>query len=148
MFSRFIVATDLSPASFAVVDGLCELGTYVARQCLLLLCLSAQEAISTALSYSTKPLEAILREQREILEKQGFEVETRIVPGFAKREINRIAAEEDYSLVVVGSQGHSMVGDALLGGVAHEVITITRRPVLVVRLKMKPGRGILTSVGF
>lgn len=34
-----------------------------------------------------------------------------------------------------------MVGDALLGGVAHEVITIVRRPVLVVRLEMKPGEG-------
>lgn len=45
MFSRFIVATDLSPASFAVVDGLGGLRAYGARQCLLLLlCLSAQES--------------------------------------------------------------------------------------------------------
>jgi nucleotide-binding universal stress UspA family protein len=141
MFSRIIVATDLSPASFAIVNCLGGLKVYGAKQCLLLLCLNLQEAASTALSYSTAALEDILGQQRQILEKQGFDVETRILPGFAKQEINRVAAEEDYSLIVVGSQGHSMVGEGLLGGVAYEVIRSARKPVLLVRLKMKQGAG-------
>ena len=141
MFKRFIVATDLSPASFAIVNCLGGLSVYGAKQCLLLLCLDLQQAASTALSYTTAPLESILGQQRKILEKQGFDVETRILPGFAKREINRVAAEEGYSLIVVGSQGHSMVGEALLGGVAYEVIHSARKPVLLVRLEMKQGAG-------
>jgi nucleotide-binding universal stress UspA family protein len=141
MFSRIIVATDLSPASFAVVNCLGGLRTYGAKQCLLLLCLNLQQAASIALSYSTAALEDILGQQRKILEKQGFEVGTRILPGFAKQEINRVAAEEDYSLVVVGSQGHSMVGEGLLGGVAYEVIHSARKPVLLVRIKMKQDAG-------
>ena len=114
MFSRIIVATDLSPASFAVVNCLGGLRAFGAKQCLLLQCLNFQQASSIALSYTTAPLEDFLGQQKEILEKQGFEVEAKIVPGFAKREINRVAAEEDYSLVVVGSQGHSMVGEAIV----------------------------------
>ena len=139
MFSRLIVATDLSPASYAVVSCLGGLRSYGAKQCLLLQCLTLQEAGATAYSYTTEHLEGPLGEQKAILEKQGFEVEARTVPGFAKQEINRVAAEEDYSLIVVGSQGHSLVGGTLLGGVASGVIQSARKPVLLVPIEKKPG---------
>jgi nucleotide-binding universal stress UspA family protein len=141
MFEHIVVATDLSPASFGVVNCLGGLRVYSARHCLLLQCLNFQQAASTALSYTTAPLERILGQQKELLQTQGFEVETRVVPGFAKQEINRIAAEENYSLVVVGAHGHSMVGEALLGGIASAVIHSARKPVLLVPLEMKPGEG-------
>jgi nucleotide-binding universal stress UspA family protein len=140
-FDRFIIATDLSPASFAVVNCIGGMKIHGARKCLLLQCLSIQEVSSIALSYTTALLENMLKEQKQILEKQGFEVETRVVPGFAKREINRIATEDDYSLIVVGSQGHSMVKEAILGGVAYDVIHNARKPVLVVRLEKKEEEG-------
>lgn len=139
MFNRLIVATDLSPASYAVVNCLEGLQAYGAKQALLLQCLTLQEVGSTGLSYTTKHLEELLGEQKVILEKQGFEVEARVVPGFAKREINRVAVEEDYSLVVVGSQGHSLVGSALFGGVASGIIQSARKPVLVLPIEKKPG---------
>lgn len=136
MFKRFIVATDLSTASLAVVSCLGGIKAYGAKHCLLLQCLSLQEAV--AVPYTTEFLERTLQGQREILERQGFTVETRVVPGFARHEINRIAAEENYSLVVVGSRGRSLVGGAFLGGVAYEVINHARKPVLLVRLEAKP----------
>ena len=139
MFNRFIVATDLSSASFAMVCCLGGLKNYGAKQCLLLHCISFQEATSTALSYTTDKLEKPFTEQKAILENLGFEVEKRIVTGSAKREINRIAVEEDYSFIVVGSQGQSMVGEALLGGVASAVINTARKPVLVMPIKIKEG---------
>lgn len=139
MFSRLIVATDLSPASYAVVSCLGGLRAYGAKQCLLLQCLTLQEVGSTALSYTTEYLKGPMGEQKAILEKQGFEVEARVVPGFAKQEINRVAAEEDYSLIVIGSQGRSLVGEALLGGVTYGVIHSARKPVLLVPIEKKPG---------
>jgi nucleotide-binding universal stress UspA family protein len=141
MFSRIVVATDLSPASFGLANCLGGLRTFGAKRCLLLQCLSFQQAASTALSYTTAHLESALREQKEILERQGFEVEARIVPGFAKLEINRVAAEENYSLIAVGSHGHSMAGEVLLGGVAYEVIHSARKPVLLVPLELTQGEG-------
>lgn len=139
MFERFIVATDLSPASFAVVRCLAGLKACGAEQCLLLQCLSFSEATSTALSYTTEPLTEMLNEQKDILEKQGFTVEARSVVGAAKQEIVRIAAQEDYALIVVGTQGQSLVGEKLLGGVAYGVISKSVKPVLVVPVAKKPG---------
>jgi nucleotide-binding universal stress UspA family protein len=139
MFKRLIAATDLSPASFAVVSCLGKLKAYGAEQCLLLQCLSFSEAASTALSYHTDPLEEMLNEQKNILEEQGFSVETRTVVGVPKQEIIRIAAKEDYSLIVVGAQGQSLVEERLLGGVAYGVITKTVKPVLVVPTEKKKG---------
>lgn len=139
MFNRLIVATDLSAASFGVVNCLGGLRPYGAKKCLLLKCLTLQEASSIALSYNTDFLESTLREQKEVLEKHGFSVETRVVTGGAQRTINRIAVEENYSLVVVGSSGQSLIREALLGSVASDVISHARKPVLVVRLEVKPG---------
>ncbi|WP_287155588.1 universal stress protein [Candidatus Solincola tengchongensis] len=149
MFSRLLIATDLSPASNAVVNCLGGLRAYGAGQCLLMMCLSAQEAMATALSYSIDAFEKAMGVQKEILEKQGFAVETRVVIGSAKSEVTRTADEEDYSLIVVGSQGHSLVGDMLLGGVAYGIIHSARRPVLVIPIRKKhheenePGNGCL-----
>jgi len=141
MFSRLIIATDLSPASFAVVTCLGGLKALGAERCLLLQCLSLHEAASVAFSYTTAFLESTLQQQKEILEKQGYLVETRVIPGSARRQINRIAAEENYSLIVVGSRGHSMLAEAFLGGVASDVIENARRPVLLVRISGSPERG-------
>lgn len=132
MFKQFIVATDLSPASYAVVSCLGMLKTYGADRCLLLQCLSFGEVASTAFSYRTEPLEKMLEEQRALLEKQGFTVETRTVSGAPKKEIVRLANTEGYDLIVIGTQGHSAAEDKLLGGVAYGVINNSTTPVLTV----------------
>jgi nucleotide-binding universal stress UspA family protein len=139
MFKRFVVATDLSPASFAVVNCLGELKAFGGEQCLLLQCLTYSDATSAALSYSTEGLERMLNEQKSILEAQDFKVEVRIVVGVAKQEIVRIADREDYSLIVVGSQGQSLVGEKLLGGVTYGVISKSKKPVLVVPVEKEEG---------
>ncbi len=139
MFKRLIVATDLSPASYSVVSCLGGLQAYGAEQALLLQCLNFGEAASAAYSYDTEPLDTMLNEQKAILEKQGFVVEARTVVGAAKQAIIRIAVQEDYGLVVVGTQGHSLVEERLLGGVAYGVINNAVKPVLVVPVQKKPG---------
>ncbi len=139
MFKRFVVATDLSPSSFAVVSCLGGLKAYGAQQCLLLQCLSVQEAASVALHYDTSDLKATLMEQKEILEGHGFAVEARTVPGFPKQEINRVASDEDYKLIVIGTQGHSIIHEMTLGGVATAVIHSASKPVLLIPVQKRPG---------
>lgn len=139
MFKRLIVATDLSPASFSVVSCLSGLKDYGAEQCLLLQCLSMNDAMSRGLSYHTDEIDEMLSEQKKILENQGFVVEARTVVGAPKHEIVRIAAKEDYELIVVGAQGHSLVGEKLLGGVAYGVVNKSVTPVLVVPVAKKEG---------
>lgn len=134
MFSRIIVATDLSPASFAVVTCVGGLRAFGARECLLLQCINVHEAASSAFSYTTRFLEENMAEQRRLLEEQGFAVKAHVAFGPPKTEMNRIAREEKYSLVVVGSRGHSLVGEALLSGVTNEIIHSATVPVLMLRL--------------
>ncbi len=137
MFSRIIVATDLSPASFAVVNCVGGLRTFGARECLLLQCVNVHEAASSAFSYTTRFLEENMAEQKGLLEKQGFAVKAHVAFGSPKTEIGHIAREEGYSLVVVGSRGHSLIGETLLGGVAEAVIRHATVPVLLLRLDVK-----------
>lgn len=142
MYSRVIIATDLSSSAFAVVRNLSGLKAYGTEECLLLECLSLPQVGSIALSYTYSILQKNLQEQGEMLEKQGFKVETRIVPGMATIEINRIATEENYSLVVVGAQSRSMVSEALLGSIAFDIIHRCRLPIFLVRLEENKVEGM------
>ncbi len=134
MFERFVVATDLSSDSERVVGCLAGLKDFGARHALLLQCLEIQEAASVALSSTTSLLDGCLEQQKAVLEKQGFEVETRIVPGFARSEINRIAREEDYSLIVVGSHIHPILMEPIKDRIAGRLLHGAERPVLIIHL--------------
>lgn len=135
MFGRVLIATDLSDASFSLVHCLASLRSCGTFRCLLLLCLSAQDGASLALGRSTDAIEERLGRQKKILEGHGFAVETRIETGAPRREINRIAVQEECSLVVVGSKSHSLLAETLLGSVASEVLLTMAKPVLVIRLE-------------
>ena len=58
----------------------------------------------------------MLSRQKRQIEKEGFEVETRILPGFSPAQINRICEEEGYSLTVVASRKYSSSGEIFLVG--------------------------------
>lgn len=135
MFEKLIVATDLSPASLALTRSLGALKPKGARHCLLLYCFGLHRTGSFALSYAMDVVEASLAKHREILEAEGFEVETRILPGVMKQEIDRIAVDEGYDLIVVGDRAHTLTGEAYFNGLAYELIHHARRPILVVRLE-------------
>lgn len=142
MMERAIIATDLSEASDIMVGRLGFLKDFGIKTLLLLQCPDYQEVASEVFPYvATIQTEAIERQKVE-LGKLGFSVESRISPGNAKREINRIAEEEGYPLVVVGSQGRSLIGGAFLGGVAHEVMLGTRKPLLIIRLTVDDQRHL------
>lgn len=138
MFQRFIVATDLSPASFTVVQSLKGLQAFYAKQCLLLQCLSLPGAVSASYSSLPESDEQLLSEQKALLEKQGFTIEARTVAGSVKQEINRIAVKEQYDLIVVGAQGQSVTRERLLGGVAYGIISTSQKPVLVMPVTRAP----------
>ncbi len=134
MFDRFIVASDLSVGSYAMVESLGGLKPFGAKHCLLLGCLSLPRVASVALSYDTTKLHESVGKQREMLEKLGYAVETQVVPGLAAHWINVIAADKDYPLIVTGSYRHSLVESAFPGNVADHIMRLNRKPTLFVRL--------------
>lgn len=143
MFERLIIATDLSKNSNALINCLGGLKAYGTKKCLLLQCLSLQEMASIGLSYKEDLLQQILQNQKEVIEKQGYIVETRTLSGVAKSEINRIAIEEDYSAIVVGAHKQSLTSEVFFSGLAYDVIHHTQKPVLLIRLEEHQKEGLL-----
>jgi nucleotide-binding universal stress UspA family protein len=142
MMERAIIATDLSQASDIMVKQLGFLKEFGVKKLLLLQCPDYQEVATEVFPYVASVQTDAIEAQKWELEKLGFKVESRISPGNAKREINRIAEEESYPLVVVGSQGRSLITGAFLGGVAHEVMLGTKKPLLIVRLTVDEERNL------
>jgi nucleotide-binding universal stress UspA family protein len=68
-------------------------------------------------------------------------VETELVDGVAAIEINRVAAERQCDLIVIGSHGRSGLGRVLMGSVAEEVARKAPCPVLIVRSPAEPSRA-------
>jgi len=138
MFKRILVATDLSPAAYALVECLGGLTAFEARECLLLQCLNLQEHNKIALSYTTAVLQKLLKHQKVTLERQGYVVEVRVSPGACEDEVNRIAVEEDYDLIVTAAQEHTAMGELFFEGLAYKVIHSAQKPVLMIRMEPDP----------
>lgn len=134
MFRKLLIASEVSKGEFEIikyVKGFKKIGT---NECLLLQCLNPYEAKSTISTFVTDILEQNLNQQKEMLVIQGFSVETRIVTGDMKHEINRIAEEEGYSIIVAGAAEHTLMGELFFGGAAHELIHHATKPLLLIRV--------------
>ena len=142
MFEKFIVATDISKdfsISMSCIGGLKPFG---AQKCLLLQFRDLNEIIDFSGVYSNELLyeyEKMLSRQKGQIEKEGFEVETRILPGFSTAQINRICEEEGYSLTVVASRKYSSSGEIFFGRIANDLIHSTQYPVLQIRTEDPEG---------
>ena len=138
MFKKMLVATDLSEASEQFVCSLGSLKAIGTRQAVLIHCFNVRDVgtMANRLIELTKPL---FERQKKMLQNLGFKVTAKMVLGLPQIEINRQADEHDCSLIVVGSTGHTVVGEILLGGVASAVIHSATRPVLILRLQAPGG---------
>lgn len=133
MFTNLIVATDLSPASDAVVGCLHGLRALGARKVILFHALGLRHL--EVMKYELARLaESKLQAQRAMLEQQGFETEIVVAPGSVSAEIEAVVKERAASLIAVGSRGANLARQALLGSVAMEVLHHATVPVLIVRL--------------
>ncbi len=140
MFERFIVGTDLSPATFVMAKCIGDLRKFGAHHCLLVHCVSANLGAAMALSYKTpESFTSEMESQRQILADLGFSVDCRTEFGTPKTRLPEIAVEEDCSLIVLGTQGRTLLADFVLGGTAYGVVSRTRTPVLLLPVKSTPG---------
>jgi len=134
MFDRILIITDLSAAAVAVaknLDGLKALGV---RECLLLVSLNLNRTNTIAMTYSLNEIDEKLQVQRQLLENQGFIVETKMVPVLSNKDLCQIASDEASDLILVGAQATSDATEIFFGGIAYEIIHHSCKPVLIVRL--------------
>lgn len=138
MFNRIIIATEISPLATSMIACLAGLKNLGVKECLLMECLSPCETDSKISDYYQAIIQENLNEQKAMLATQGYTVSTRVTTGHIKNEINHIALEEDFSMMVVGAAKHSLLGDVVLGGMAHEIVQHARKPILIVRVPNEP----------
>jgi nucleotide-binding universal stress UspA family protein len=138
MYDRLLVAVDHSETAGRVVNAAREMAALsngevwvlhvrekeVVPRAGFLMLESAQDAQSTA--------EGAVRVLHDASIKAHHEVRTAI-HGQAAREIVRAARAHDAGIIVMGSRGRRDLTGLVLGSAAHEVIRLSRQPVLVVR---------------
>ncbi|MEX2662352.1 MAG: universal stress protein [Vicinamibacterales bacterium] len=138
MFSTLVVASDGSDTSDRIVDCLGHLRRVGAERVVLIHVFDVRHV--GGLYESLRPaMEARLGTQRQVLEREGYEVQIETPLGIPFYEINAAGQRHDASALVVGSLGQSLVADITLGSTAHEVLHHATRPVLLLRVQATPG---------
>lgn len=84
-------------------------------------------------SYYTEEAEAVLGPVRKFVAQQGWNAKMLHVHGAAAESIAALANESHPDLIVMGSHGHSSLGNMVLGSVANGVLARCKAPVLLVR---------------
>lgn len=135
MFSKVLLATDLSVASDRVVEYMKTLRVLDCREVVLTNVIYVKHLVglSDVLKDEAAPK---LDAQKTVLEAMGFEISVETPFGVPGVEITRLALETGCKAIVIGSHGHSIARDIALGSVATDVVHRTELPVLVVRLQI------------
>jgi len=83
--------------------------------------------------YHREESEKVLKPIGKFLERHGIAYTTRSAVGHPGVEIAKAAKKEKAHMIVMGTHGHGILGRALLGSVAQNVITDCEMPVLLVK---------------
>lgn len=77
--------------------------------------------------------EKVLKPARLFFVEQGYKINTSWQVGHPAEVIAETATGGRYDLIVIGSHGHSALGNLVMGSVTTEVLAHCKTPVLIVR---------------
>ena len=83
--------------------------------------------------YFRRKAEEVFEPVRKFAEQNGWKVRLSYADGSPAQAIAKFAEAEKPDLIVMGTHGHSALGNVLLGSVANGVLARCRIPVLLVR---------------
>ena len=83
--------------------------------------------------YHREESEKVLKPIEKFLVRHGLRYTSRSAVGSPGTEIVKVANKEKAHLIVMGTHGHGILGRALLGSVAQNVVTDCEVPVLLVK---------------
>ncbi len=151
--SRVIVATDGSPASLEAARA--AVGLFPDGEFLLVTVIDEQEdPMADAGGFEGPAMdekEASEIHRADVVDAQGSLANTATMFGSTpvhQRVVEQrgegrgarlcaLAEDEDADVLVVGSHGHGVLADALLGSISNYAVHHSTRPVLVVRTRSK-----------
>ncbi|WP_296759676.1 universal stress protein [Roseiflexus sp.] len=137
MFRNILVAVDGSPLSSRAIDVAVDIARhYNAKLCLLHAFPHVSDLLGTP-EYE-RLLETRMLIGQSLIEAartqvgDQVEVDVQLLEGPPAQAILRVAEEENFDLIVMGSRGHSPLVGLLLGSVSSTVAQRARCPVLIV----------------
>jgi nucleotide-binding universal stress UspA family protein len=83
--------------------------------------------------YHREESEKVLKPITKFLERHDIRYTTRASVGHPGQEIVKAARKEKANMIMMGTHGHGILGRALLGSVAQNVITDCEIPILLVK---------------
>ena len=135
MFERVLIPTDFSESSQKVLECVKELPGV--KNVVLLHVISPGDPPHKIWDSGGRIDEASakLHEQRELLEGGGFDIKTRITTteGDISSAIQRVADEQNSTLVVLGARGKGIIKSIFLGSVAKSVLRNGNTNLLLLR---------------
>ena len=88
---------------------------------------------SAVMDYHREEAEKVLRPIEKFLQRHDITFESRWAVGNPGVEIVKAAKKEKAQMIVMGTHGHGILGRAILGSVAQNVLTQIELPVLLVK---------------
>ena len=83
-------------------------------------------------SYHQDEAEKVLSPVRAFGRENGWVLETRFGAGQAGDAIVALAEEGGFDMIVMGTHGHSAIGNVVMGSVATRVLAHAKKPVLLI----------------
>jgi nucleotide-binding universal stress UspA family protein len=83
--------------------------------------------------YYDELAESVFKPVMEFGRRHGWKMATLSPVGRPAEEIAKVAEQGRYDLIMMGSHGHSPIGNLVLGSVAQRVLATCKTPVLIVR---------------
>jgi nucleotide-binding universal stress UspA family protein len=144
MFEKILYPTDFSDVALKALKYIKKLQDSGAREVVVLHVIDVRgsDAVHRLLGedefemLEKKKIEETEERLNEVVKEltsAGLKVRSRVETGIPVREILRVEAEEDVSVVVIGSHGWSNLQEIFLGSVSEKVVRKSKKPVFVVK---------------
>lgn len=141
MFKKILFPTDFSDASRKAVKYIKQLKGSGAQEVIVLHVIDEKELLVLSrvpeqyLQITAQMEKEITKEMNAVeadMAADGFRVKLKVKTGNPFTGIMTTAAEENVSIIVVGSHGRSNIEEMLLGSVSENVIRHAKVPLLVI----------------
>jgi len=137
MFEKVLIATDFSKHAKKVIECIGEMPGL--KEVLLLNVISRDPLARVWDPVSEiKDIEKKLEEEKNAIKAPGVKVRVKavsVLEGEVASAINKVAMEENASLVAMGARGRSLIMSTLLGSSSRNVLRFGRTHLLIMRYK-------------
>ncbi|HSP47170.1 MAG TPA: universal stress protein [Clostridiaceae bacterium] len=134
MFNKLIIGTDTSPAARTLLDCVNGFRQFGTTDVVLVESSNLTEGYILPTVADSRAVEMTLEEQKKLLERNGFQVESKLINEPLKKTMTGMAEQNENALIIVGAEKQSRTRDMLFGGLAYDIIHHTANPVLILRL--------------